>query len=240
MNKRNKVILVIVSVIVVAVILFLVIKLNQSRSNDVKPPAPTGTTTVTATAASTLTTSATTVKPKQITITIDKIGVHDNREEIIRGLDGEVYVYAVASNGKDTTKIRLPLQDGNYYKLAKEEILNAGTSFTLVGIPDGYLELAIIGYENDGEGFEQQVYDALELVINMQLNGSVGLFMDLLNIQINDIIGKFLGDQDDYLGSYNHKWTAANNWGAGVYSDIPCLDERGTPCLRLWFTVEVE
>jgi hypothetical protein len=227
MTKTAKIIIIALSIILIACIVILIIVLNGPKDDSLIQPTQSPT-------------PSATVAPKQITITVDKIGVHDNREDVIRGTDGEVYVYIVASNGINTDKMRLPAPDGSYYKLAKEESISVGVKYTVTVMPDDNFELTLIGYENDGEGFEQRVYTALETAAEMQLAGAAGILLDLFDVQLSGIIGGFLGEQDDYLGGYNRKWTATNNWGADTYTDIVCVDENGTPCLRLWFTIKVQ
>ena len=176
-----------------------------------------------------------------VTVRLDKIGVYDNREDITRGKDGEVYVFVVVSDGKDTSgTLRFPPAEKQYYKLAKNETIDIGTQ--LFSTPDvgEKLTLTIIGYENDGEGFEALAYQALEIAIKAQAGGAVGSLVELFDVNLSGIIGQLLGEADDWLGSYERTWDISGNWGAGQYTDIVCKDENGVDCLRLWFTISSE
>jgi hypothetical protein len=173
-----------------------------------------------------------------VTVRLDRVGVYDNREDITRGKDGEVYLYVVISDGKDTSgKLRFPRAEKQYYKLAKNEIIDINAA--LFSTPDvgDLLTLTIIGYENDGEGFEAIAYEALEIAIKAQAGGIPGTLLELFNFNLSDIIGQLMGEADDSLGTYERTWDISNNWGAGQYTDIVCKDEKGVDCLRLWFTI---
>ena len=62
--------------------------------------------------------------------------------------------------------------------------------------------------------------------------------MQLFGINLNNLIGTLLGQEHDWLGSYELTGNQTNNWGIGQYIDVVLKDERGVDCLRLWFTIE--
>ena len=169
---------------------------------------------------------------------LNRIGVYDNRENLTRGKDGEVYIYVVVSDGKNSEKIlRFPQVEGEHYKLGKNETTTIGTSVFSTNEVGEYLTLSIIGYEDDGGGFEPIVYKALDIAIKSQLQAGSGLVLEAFDVNLSGLIGQFLGEEDDWLGSFEQSWSAADNWGIGEYNDIAFEDERGIECLRLWFSI---
>lgn len=174
-----------------------------------------------------------------ITVTLDKIGVYDNREDWTRGTDGEVYLYIVISDGKRTTEqVRFPQQEGQHFKLAKNETVDIGAIIFSVDEVGDFLMVSVIGYEDDGGGFEPLVYKALGAAGLAYMTGGSGSFLELFEYSLGGLIGTLLGAEDDFLGSYERTWSQANNWGVGKYVDIPLEDEREIQCLRLWFTIK--
>lgn len=174
-----------------------------------------------------------------ITVRLDRIGVYDNREVWLRGEDGEVYVYIVVSDGNTITeRIRFPQQEGQHYKLAKNETVDIGAIIFSTNEVGDSLTLTIVGYEDDGGGFEPLVYEALGMAIESQMAGGAGGLLEAFDFSLGGFIAQFFGAEDDWLGSYEQAWNHANNWGIGSYTDISCKDERGVLCLRLWFTIE--
>ncbi len=173
-----------------------------------------------------------------ITIKLNKIGVFDNREDITRGKDGEIYIYVVISDGKNPIqKIRFPKEEDLEYKLAKNETADINSQIFNASEVGDKLTLMVIGYESDGEGFEPYVYSALGLAAGELVWGIPGALLELFNYDLANIIGDFLGKEDDFLGSYERTWDKNSNWGTGEYTDIVCKDERGVDCLRLWFSI---
>lgn len=173
-----------------------------------------------------------------ITVRLNGIGVYDNRENWTRGEDGEVYIYMAISDGNSSTRvIRFPQFEGQHYKLAKNETTSIGTIIFSTNEVGDYLTFTIIGYEDDGGGFEPFVYQALGIAIESELPGGTGLVLDAFNVSLSGLIGQFFGEEDDWLGSFEHTWDSDTNWGIGEYNDIPCIDERGIQCLRLWFSI---
>ena len=174
-----------------------------------------------------------------ITVWLDRIGVYDNREDWLRGEDGEIYVYVVVSDSENATeKLRFPQQQGQHYKLAKNETVDVGVIIFSTDEVGDYLSLTIVGYEDDGGGFEPLVYEALGIAIESQMPGGTGGLLEVFDFSLNDLVAQFFGAEDDWLGSYEQTWNYNNNWGIGQYTDIVCEDERGVLCLRLWFTIE--
>jgi hypothetical protein len=176
-----------------------------------------------------------------VTIRLDRIGVYDNREDIIRGEDGEVYLYIVISDGKNTTqKLRFPQVEGQHYKLAKNESTDVNSVVFSTDEVGNRLSLFIVGFEDDGGSFEPYVYKAIGAVVETQLAGSTGVLLDVFDINLSGLIGQFLGEEDDFLGAFERVWDDNNNWGTGIYTDVLCKDERGVDCLRLWFSITSE
>lgn len=172
-----------------------------------------------------------------VTVTLDRIGVYDNREDRTRGTDGEVYLYIVVSDGKKTTEqMRFPPQ-GQYYKLEKNETVDIGAIIFSADEVGDSLTLAIIGYEDDGGGIEPLLYKALGAAIESGIAGGAGGLLEAFDFSVGGLIARFFGAEDDWLGSYRQTWNQGNNWGIGRYSDIPLEDERGVQCLRLWFSI---
>jgi len=172
-----------------------------------------------------------------ITLRLDKIGVYDNREDWTRGTDGEVYLYIVISDGKRTEQVRFPQQEGQHFKLAKNETVDIGAIIFSVDEVGDFLMVSVIGYEDDGGGFEPLVYKALGAAGLAYMTGGSGSFLEMFEYSLGGLIGTLLGAEDDFLGSFEQTWTLDSNWGVGKYLDIPLEDERGVQCLRLWFTI---
>jgi len=170
-------------------------------------------------------------------VTLDRIGVYDNRENWLRG-DGDVYVLIGVSDGVTSTRFRLP-EEPETYKLDKNETEYIGATIFYTPEVGDYLSIAIIGYERDGEGFERFAYQALGMALESYTVGGIGAgLLETYDLSLGDILASFFGAEDDWLGSYERSWNKSSNWGTGTYSDIVCYDERGEACLRLWFTVE--
>jgi hypothetical protein len=176
-----------------------------------------------------------------LTIRLDKIGVFDNREDITRGESGEVYVFVAINDGRNNpVKMRFPPVEGQYYKLKKDSSIDVDYSIFSANNVGDRLTLTIIGYENDGEGFEALAYKALGIAIEAQAGGVAGSILELFDVNLSGIIGQLMGQADDWLGSFERTWDISNNWGAGQYKDIVCKDENGVDYLRLWFTISDE
>jgi hypothetical protein len=185
-------------------------------------------------------TSKTTEKPKNppISVRLDKIGVYDNREDFTRGQDGEIYIYAAMYDGKNPTqKLRFPQAEGQHYKLSKNETVSVNSVIFSVGEVGNNLGLTIIGFEDDGGGYEPLVYKALGAALEYQLSAQTKGISELFDLNLAGLVGKFAGEADDYLGTFERTWDRSSNWGVGTYTDISCQDERGVSCLRVWFSI---
>jgi hypothetical protein len=151
-----------------------------------------------------------------ITVTIDKIGVFDNGESSLRDRDGgEVYVHVVVSNRETTIEQRIPSQEESYLYLEDDELNDIGMTVFSTDSVDDSLAIGIVGFESDGGGL-----------------------LEVFNFNLGGLVGQFLGEEDDCLGSYENTWDSNDNWGVGSYSDVTCYEEYGTPGLRIWFTIE--
>jgi|WetSurMetagenome_2_1015567.scaffolds.fasta_scaffold215461_1 hypothetical protein len=181
--------------------------------------------------------SVKTLNPPLI-IRLDKVGVYDNREVVTRGKTGEVYLLvAVTDSGHDPVQLRFPSAEGQYYKLEKNTVTDVNALiYTAANVGDK-VTLTIIGYENDGEGFEALAYKALGKAIEIQAIGAVGSILEIFDVNLSGLIGQLMGEADDWLGSFEKTWDISTRWGAGSYADVVCKDENGVDCLRLWFTV---
>jgi len=170
-----------------------------------------------------------------ITVKLNKIGVHDNREPFLRG-NGDVYVLVAISDGDSSIALKFPTGEGQTYSLDKDETVNINSTIFSTAEVGDYITLAIIGYESDGGSFEQIAYEALAMAVEYQTG--MGSILEEFDVSLGEIIGQILGEEDDWLGSYEETWGKNDDWGVGTYKDIVCEDERGVSCLRLWFTVE--
>jgi len=171
-----------------------------------------------------------------ITIHLDRIGVYDNRESILRGI-GDVYVIIGIADGSNSIEMKLPLGQNQTYSLDKGETITLNETVYLTTEVTDNLQIMFIGYESDGGSFEQIAYEAMGMAVDYYTGGiAIGL-SEAFNISLTDIIGSLLGEEDDFLGQYELKCDKNNNWGIGQYNDIVLQDERGADCLRLWFTV---
>jgi len=171
-----------------------------------------------------------------ITIHLDRIGVYDNRESILRGM-GDVYVIIGIADGSNSIEMKLPLGQNQTYSLDKGETITLNeTVYSTIEVADN-LQIMFIGYESDGGPFEQVAYLAMGMAVDYYTKGMATELSEAFNVSLTSIIGSLLGEEDDFLGQYELKCDKSNNWGIGQYNDIVLRDERGVDCLRLWFTI---
>ena len=111
---------------------------------------------------------------------------------------------------------------------------------TVFSVPEvgDELRIAVIGYEDDGGSGETLFYQALGAAAEAYISGGAASLLEMTDFSLGNLLAKLFGAEDDWLGSYERVWNCDNNWGVGRYSDIACEDERGTLCLRLWFTIK--
>ncbi len=173
-----------------------------------------------------------------ITVRLDRIGVYDNREDLSRGADGEVYVGIIVTDGDTIVEKRFPEQEGQFYKLKKNETVDIGTIiFSTEKIGD-YVRIAVISYEDDGGQGEMLLYQALAAAGKAYISRKTSTLLDMTDPSLGNLIAKLFGAKDDWLGSYENAWGSDSKWGIGQYADIVLRDERGVDCLRVWFTIE--
>ena len=179
-----------------------------------------------------------------IVLRLDRIGVYENHEPLLRG-KGEVYLLVAIIDGDHSTVLRYPSGEGETYKLDKNETMVVGITVYSAEEVGDVLTVAFMGFEQDGQAFEQAAYQALEGVAqwaaDRYLSGlgtaAVGL-LEMFDISLAEWAGNLLGQQDDPLGSYEFTLDQSNNWGAGESAALVLQDEDGVDCLRLWFTIE--
>ncbi|RLC71731.1 MAG: hypothetical protein DRI26_04490 [Chloroflexi bacterium] len=167
-----------------------------------------------------------------IKVTLRKVGVYENGEAPLREVldpKGEIYLYVVVEDGKaqEPKPLRVPYQD--YYHLKDNEITDVDMEVFYTQEVGNYLHVFVSAWENDGGGFEQLVQRAIGTAIIETATGGTGigaLFGDVLG----NLVGKFLGSEDDHIGDYEQVWYPGKCWGAGEH----CV-ERGN--LRLWFDI---
>jgi len=178
------------------------------------------------------------VKPSNppVTVTLNRIGVYDNREDFLRGR-GEVYIGIVVSDGETTVEKRFPPKEGCHYSLDKNETEYIGEIVFSVNEVGDFIMVSVIGYESDGGALESIFYKAMGMAAEGYIYGGALSFLELFEYNLGNLLGAILGAEDDWLGAYERTWRAKDNWGAGDYVDIPLEDERGVQCLRLWFTI---
>lgn len=167
-----------------------------------------------------------------ITIRLDRIGVYDNREPWLRG-NGDVYVLVGVVDGNNSIQLKFPSGQDQTYSLDKDETVSIGAIIYSASEVGDSLTIAFQGYESDGGNFEQLAYEALGMALYGYIPGGSTL-LQLFSINLGDLIGNLLGQEHDWLGSYELTGNQINNWGI----DVVLKDERGVDCLRLWFTIE--
>jgi predicted small lipoprotein YifL len=172
-----------------------------------------------------------------ITVTLEKIGVYDNREPWTRGV-GDVYVGIIVTDGITTVEKRFPPVEGQCYSLDKNEMVDIEDIIFSTNEVGDYIRIAAIGYEDDGGLGETLLYQALGIAAEAYISGGTATLLEMADINLGNLLAKFFGAEDDWLGSYENSWGSNSNWGIGSYTDIVCEDERGILCLRLWFTIE--
>ncbi len=171
-----------------------------------------------------------------ITIRLDRIGVYDNREPLLRG-NGDVYVLVGIVDGNTSMKLKFPSGQDQTYSLDKDETVSIEDIIYSTSEVGDTLTIAFQGYESDGGNFEQLAYEALGMALAGYIPGGPTL-LQLSGINLGNLIGTLLGQEHDWLGSYELTGNQVNNWSIGQYIDVVLKDERGVDCLRLWFTIE--
>ena len=172
-----------------------------------------------------------------IVVWIDQIGVHDNGEEFLRDFDGgEISVGVIVTDGKTTTKIRLPSE--GFYHLRKDEITSVKLQVFSTEEVGEYLRVVAIGYEDDGGSGEQLMYKLMDIATKSYIGGPTSILLTLSGIDFTSIFSEIFGAEDDWLGTYVSEWTSDHNWGVDRYTDVSCKNKDGNVGLRLWFRIE--
>lgn len=70
-------------------------------------------------------------------------------------------------------------------------------------------------------------YQAVGTAAESSIGG--GGLLSAFNFSLGGLIGQFLGEEDDFLGSYENTWNIDSDWGTGNYFDITCLEEEELP-----------
>ena len=162
----------------------------------------------------------------RVSVMVNRVGVFDDCDPFIRGA-GEIYLYIVITDGNVTRERRLP--SARHFELDDDESVDVGTSVFSVSEVGDYLSIFVIAYESDGEGFEPLVQEALAGAV-VAWRPELGLLFEIFQVDLAQIIGRLLGSEDDFVGSYEHTWYKVNSWGAGTHYEE---DQN----LRLWFTI---
>jgi hypothetical protein len=171
-----------------------------------------------------------------INIWIDKIGVHDNGEDFLRGDTGEVNIAVVISDNKSTVQTRLPAND--YYHLKQDESVQVNQKVFSTSEVGDNLRISIIGYENDTGDGAQFMYKVMGLVIESFLWSPLSVFLGLAGIDLGDIISKLFGGENDWLGTHVVEYTVSDNWGVGKHTDVLCKNKKGETGLIFSFRIE--
>jgi hypothetical protein len=170
-----------------------------------------------------------------IIVWIDNIGVHDNGEEFLRGLEGEVQVGIVVTDG--INKIQRSLPDKGFYHLKKDEIIQVNSPIFSTDEVGETLRVFFIAYEDDGGLGEQIIYKALDIVTKSYLGNPGSLLLTMAGVDFSPLFAEIFGAEDDLLGTFASEWNVDNNWGVGKYIDVKCLKDDGDVGLRLWFRI---
>jgi hypothetical protein len=171
-----------------------------------------------------------------IVVWLDKIGVHDNAEDFLRGEKGEVYLGLIISD--KTTTISKTIPEDSHYSLIKDEVVDVNQKVFETGEVGPSLRMAVVSFEDDGGFGEQVTYKALDLALTTYLGAPADIFLELAGVDFTQLFADIFGAEDDWLGNYVSEWGVENNWGVGRYIDIPCKKKEGDIGLRLWFRIE--
>lgn len=165
-----------------------------------------------------------------ITITLDKVGVYDDGESWLRGRAGEQYLYLIVVDGNMKQELRIPAQ--GHFHLDDNEVVPVRLPIFSTPEVGDYLRLFVIGWEDDGGGFEQLIYEAIGVVAIEALTGGATMGIEgLFAGALGELIGSFFHAQDDHLGTFEQIWYANDSWGIGRHIDV------SRDNLRLWFTI---
>ena len=75
------------------------------------------------------------------------------------------------------------------------------TVFSTDSVGDS-LTIGIVGFESDGGGFEQLIYQAVGTTVGASIGG--GGLLEVFNLNLGGLVGQFLGEEDDWLGFYEN------------------------------------
>jgi hypothetical protein len=172
-----------------------------------------------------------------INILVDKIGVHENGEDLLRDLNGgEVNLGVVVTDGKNTVQIRLP--DKDFYQLKNDETIDVKQQVFSSNEIGDTLRIVIIGYEDDGDTDEQFTYKIMDIIVKSYLGGPASALLELAGLDFTKVFSNLFGAEDDWLGTYASELTSSQNWGVGNYIDIKCTDKDGNIGLIISFRIE--
>ena len=114
-----------------------------------------------------------------ITVKLDRIGVYDNREPLLRGA-GDVYVIVGVSDGNSSTELKFPSGEGQTYSLEKNETVDIGTTIYSTDELGDFLTIAVVGYESDGGAFAKDDFlGSYERTWKRDNNWGIGKYEDI-------------------------------------------------------------
>jgi len=180
-----------------------------------------------------------TIKTKnpRVVVRLDIVGVIDNGEDPFREMidkHGEIFIGVIVKDGKSVFKRRLPAE--GYYELADNTAIEVRELiFTSDAVGD-YININIIGFENDGGIAEELLVQALNIAATSSMGTLGSIMLSLAGVDLTDTFRDVINLHDDYLGEYYEEWPQSDNWGIGPYMDIRC-DKGDGIGLRLWFTI---
>ncbi|MDD4985519.1 MAG: fibronectin type III domain-containing protein [Dehalococcoidales bacterium] len=181
-----------------------------------------------------------------IQVWLERVGVHENGEEgesfrelwdLVRGqqVTGEIQFGFVVTDGKNTYKTSFP--NKGYYELKQDDVVNIRTLLFSGEEVGEYLRVFATAYEQDGGFQEEVIYKALDFATGSYIGNPTSLILTLAGVDLSKIYADIAGAEDDWLGTYDNKWTSDENWGVNKYVDVNCKRGNGKIGMRLWFTI---
>ena len=160
------------------------------------------------------------------TITIDKIGVLDDKEPFISE-PGDVYLYVSISSDKgQPVTVRIP--SSGAIELEDNQVRNVNRQ-VWSGAASGELKMVAIAFESDPELhglLRSTIVEALSAYLGGGLAGMAGSYLIQQALSGGDVSELAESSEDDLVGAIERKCNP------GTYTDV-----RGSN-LRLWYTVK--
>ncbi len=135
----------------------------------------------------------------RVVVRLDMIGVIDNGEDPFRELidkHGEIFIGVIVKDGKSVFKRRLPAE--GYYELADNTAIEVGELIFTSDAVGNYININIIGFENDGGTAEELLVQALNIAATSPMGTLGSIMLSLAGVDFTDTFRDVINLHDDY------------------------------------------